>query len=125
MPNASISASICAPRAVPKPRSVHSATMCTWGIDIATQQATPATDISAVAAVGDIPNGRARSRGERAVAAVDFAGATTATGGLGRIKSASAAIESAQKIAMPRYVWRHPASSMKCCAIGGHTAPAR
>ena len=43
MPQASMSESISAPRAAPKPRSVQYATMCTWGMAMATQQATPAT----------------------------------------------------------------------------------
>ncbi len=42
MPKPSISDSISAPRAAAKPRSLHRATMCTWGMDMATQQATPA-----------------------------------------------------------------------------------
>ena len=43
MPLASMSESISAPRAAPKPRSVQYATMCTCGMAMATQQATPAT----------------------------------------------------------------------------------
>jgi len=43
IPKASISESISAPTATPNPRSEHKATRWTWGIDIATQQATPAT----------------------------------------------------------------------------------
>ena len=42
IPQASISESISAPTATPNPRSEHKATRWTWGIDIATQQATPA-----------------------------------------------------------------------------------
>jgi hypothetical protein len=58
IPHASISDNISAPRAAPKPRSPHSATMCTCGIDIATQHASPATHSSACAALSESPNGR-------------------------------------------------------------------
>ena len=57
MPLANINDNISAPRAGPKPRSVQYATMCTWGMDIATQQATPATLSKPNARLRGRPNG--------------------------------------------------------------------
>ena len=72
--------------------------MCTCGIDIATQQATPATQSSACAAFIDRPNGRSDG-----VAGAGAAGATatSAGGGRGACSSASSGIVRAQKMPMP------------------------
>jgi hypothetical protein len=60
MPNPIISASISAPRAAGKPRSAQYATMCTCGMDIATQHATPDTHSSPCSWLGETPSGRSR-----------------------------------------------------------------
>ena len=89
MPQASISDSISAPRAAPKPRSVQYATMCTCGIAIATQHATPATHSSSCACPGRRPNGRLRST--RTAAAEPTCG-NTSSGGRWRMRSASSSM---------------------------------
>ena len=72
--------------------------MCTCGIDIATQQATPAMQSSVCAAFIDRPNGRVDGTGAPArTGACDGASA----GGRARMKSASAAIVRAEKMPMP------------------------
>ena len=121
MPKPSISDSICAPRAAPWPRSPQYATMWTCGIDIATQQLTPAMTSTVCSAAGDIPSGRddrdadARGRGRRSRSAATAAGAASASG----------TMVATQNTAMPRYVRRQPALWMKCCTTGGQTVPAR
>jgi hypothetical protein len=45
------------------------------------------------------------------------------TGGRGRITNASSVITTKQKIPRPRYVWRQPTVSTKCCTTGGQMAP--
>ena len=130
MPKASISDSISAPRAAPKPRSLQYATMCTCGIDMATQQATPATHSSACSAAGEKPSGRSDT--EAATGAPEACGGTSdagvmdraADGGRGRSTNASGSIATRQKMPTPVYVCRQPTLSMKCWRIGGHTAPA-
>ena len=77
--------------------------MCTCGIDIATQHATPATHSSACSAPGDRPSGRDVSR----AGAVDTALAPAADrrpatiGGRRRNTSASGSIVSTQNTPMP------------------------
>ena len=68
--------------------------MCTCGIDIATQQATPAMHSSTCACARLRPKGRSEGTGPPA----RRAGAATAAGGRGRIASDSTGITSAQKM---------------------------
>ncbi len=73
--------------------------MCTCGIDIATQQATPATHSSAWAWFRLRPNGRVD--GTAALARRAGAAAATAAGGRCRISEASSGIVTAQKRPRP------------------------
>jgi len=96
-PNPSMSDSIRAPRAAPWPRSAEYATMCTCGIDIATQQLRPAITSTICRAPGDIPSGRS------VPAAACCAGEATAVRGeRRRSTSESGTIVVTQKTAMPR-----------------------
>ena len=96
--------------------------MCTCGIDIATQQATPATHSSTWAWFRRQAEGpRRRHRGRAAL----WPAAATAAGGRGRISSASSGIVSDAERRPGRC--RSGASrrvSTKCCTIGGQIAPA-
>ena len=98
-PIPSISDSISAPRAAPKPRSPQYATMCTWGMDIATQQETPATHSSACTMPGAMPIGRSPACACPGVAAA--AGTRTCSGGRGRSTRASGSITATQNTPMP------------------------
>ena len=91
-----MSESISAPRAAPYPRSPQYATMCTCGIDIATQHATPATMSSACAAPGERPKGRSVP-----VPGAKGAGAA-ASGGRRCRKKRERVIATAQKTPMPK-----------------------
>ena len=71
--------------------------MCTCGIDIATQQATPATQSRAWAWFRLRPNGRV----DGAALLARRAGAATAAGGRGRSSMASSGIVTAQKMPSP------------------------
>jgi hypothetical protein len=101
MPKASISESICAPRAAPKPRSAQYATIWTCGIDIATQHATPAIDRSPSSALGDSPSGVALDLPE-SKASVD------ASGGRFASTKASGSMVAKQKTPTPVNVARQP-----------------
>ncbi|OQB98400.1 MAG: hypothetical protein BWX79_03321 [Alphaproteobacteria bacterium ADurb.Bin100] len=80
--------------------------MCTWGIDIATQQLTPATHSSICRRRGVCPSGWAGSDRPRKRAdfmTVALAPACTAVTGAGRRRnSASGAMVSTQKMARPK-----------------------
>ena len=97
MPKPSITASISAPRAAPYPRSPQYATMCTCGIDMATQQPSPAMPRRACAWPGDKPNGEL---GPGPVSSeLDVRGDA---GGRWRMTKASEVIATKQKMPMPK-----------------------
>ena len=100
---------------------------------MATQHATPARHNRACAWLRLRPNGRIDGVGAPAFALADGEGveavgvavAPTANGGRARMRRAISGIVTRQNTPRPMYVWRHPATSTKCCTIGGQTAPAR
>ncbi len=94
--------------------------MWTCGIDIATQQLTPAMTSTVCSAAGDIPRGRGDRDAARGVVDV-----VLVSGDRRRRASTSGNMVATQKTAMPRYVRRQPWLWMKCCTTGGHTVPAR
>ena len=71
--------------------------MCTCGIDIATQHATPATHSSTCAWSGVSPNGLPDG-----AVAPDFVALNEASGGRRRMNSASAVMVTNQKIPNPK-----------------------
>ncbi len=75
--------------------------MCTCGIDMATQQATPATHSSACAVAGLRPIGRLVPEAAAAAASGECAGAATSTGGRGRRNQASGRMAARQNTPMP------------------------
>src|SRR5688572_12506629 len=117
-PKPSISDSISAPRAAPCPRSPEYATMWTCGIDIATQQLSPAMISTACSAAGDIPRGR-----EMCDATCGGAEVASVSGDRRRRASANGTMDATQKTPMPTYVGRQPALPKKCCTTGGQTVP--
>ena len=94
--------------------------MCTCGIDIATQQATPAMHSSDLQRCR-----RERHSGLPARAAGVPAPAPCSAGGRRRSISASGSIVTTQNTPMPMWVARQPKPAMKCCTTGGQKAPAR
>ena len=97
MPRPSISDSISAPRAAPKPRSPQYATIWTCGIDIATQHDTPATHSSACRCPGAGPSAASEPWTTPLAAACSAA----CSGGRRRSTSASGTIDAMQNTPMP------------------------
>ncbi len=76
--------------------------MCTCGIDIATQQATPAMHSRVCTAPADMPSTSGWPEPPTAAATLPAAGtACTSTGGLRRSTIASGSIDSTQNTPMP------------------------
>ena len=94
--------------------------MCTCGIDIATQQATPASARSHCSAGAERPSvpGAAKPAAppRRLLMRAAARGASV---------SASGTIVATQNRPMPTCVARQPDVAMKCCTIGGQIVPAR
>ncbi len=91
--------------------------MCTCGIAIATQQAMPAIASSPCSVFGLSPSVPRTC--------VTTPGAACSTGVGRRIIRISGIIVTMQKMPMPICVARQPSLTMKCCTIGGQTAPER
>ncbi len=119
MPQASMSESISAPRAAPKPRSTQRATICTCGIAIATQQAMPAKARMACNTFGGRPSGRAGA------ASAMPAGLGGGSGARRRRAKASGSITMRQVAPITRCAWRQPMVEMPHCSSGGHRVPAK
>ena len=69
---------------------------------------------------GEKPSGRGLPDAARAPA-----GENSNTGGRRRMTTASGSMTAAQTMPMPKWVWRQPTVSMKCCTTGGQIVPAR
>ena len=89
--------------------------MCTCGMDIATQQASPATHKRISKAFGDRPSSAAAANGSAVVAGV---------GARRRSAETSGSMVTAQNTAIPICVARQPCVAMKCYSSGGQIVPA-
>ena len=72
--------------------------MCTWGMDIATQHETPASDSNASSTFGESPSGRAEVVSRRVPTPV---GDMSMAGGCRRSTSASGTMDAKQNTPMP------------------------